>query len=119
MFSKFISLFLLIFFLAYINSGLFSYSLFKANQEEIIKDCCEKKVINCDGKCYYSKSVAKNEKDTTGENEIQRVNVNPVLYFEKITNELIINSKKSLISPYYFHNISNGFTFIEDKPPKI
>ncbi|HMQ70539.1 MAG TPA: hypothetical protein PKA90_16270 [Ignavibacteria bacterium] len=119
MLSKFISLFLLVFFLAYINSGLFSYSLFKANQEEIIKDCCEKKVTNCDGKCYFNKSVAKNEKDTTGENEIQRINVSPVLYIEKIVNDLIINSKKSLFTIYNSQNTSNGHIFIEDKPPKI
>lgn len=119
MFSKIFSIIILLFFSIFINSSLFSFLLFKSNQKVIIKDSCEKIVENCEGKCYLNKSIEKNEKSTNGESEVQRINISPVLFFETKKIDLIITSKSEFISQYCLLNISNGYTFIEDKPPKI
>lgn len=119
MISKVIAVIILLFFSFYVNANLFSYFLFKVNQKVIIKDCCEKIVINCEGKCYLNKSIDKNEKSTNSENEIQRISISPVLFFETKKLDLIYTSKSEIISQYSFLNISSGYTFLEDKPPKI
>ena len=101
------------------NNYLFSYLLFKSNQEEIISDYCEMVVEKCDGKCYLLKSIEKNDKTASEKNETLKENVNPVLFFQKVkSNQKTIN-KSILLFQYYSMQTSDGFSFPEDNPPKI
>lgn len=121
MISKFIPVFLILIFSIYINSNLFSYFLFKANQEKIISSCCEKKVKDCNARCFLSKSFDKKDKDkeASGENENQRVNLNSVLYCEtNETNTVQINNRE-IVFQHTLFNTLNGHSVTEDHPPKI
>lgn len=116
---KITSVFIILVFSVYVNSGMFSYFLFKANQEVIISDCCEKKVINCEGKCYLMKSIEKNDKASSGEKDNLKENVNLVLYCHLIKNDLKINNNlKPLFQNYVFYTLE-GHSILKDNPPKI
>lgn len=121
MISKFIPAFLIFVFSIYINTNLFSYLLFKANQEKIIASCCEKKVIDCNARCFLSKSFDKNEKEkeATGENENLRVNLNSVLYCETNETNTILFNNREIVFQHSLFNTLTGHSVTEDHPPKI
>ncbi|MBK8552488.1 MAG: hypothetical protein IPL53_16030 [Ignavibacteria bacterium] len=119
MISKIIPILLIIIFSVYVNNGLFSYLLFKCNQEEIVSDCCEKIVINCEGKCYLLKSIEKNDKEASEKRENLKESVNPVLYCHKVKSNLRNTNRPIPLFQYYAMQTSEGYFFLEDNPPKI
>ncbi len=108
------------------SSKLVIYLNFKINQEYISKELCENREVpekNCNGKCYLSKQLQKQDKKEKKEKAPikQRIKIDVLCFVIKPVCNVLINSKlkDNNLCFNFIYKLKKGYLTKVFQPPQI